>query len=219
MSESDPQTSQTPFNVPRPNLASGEAAAPPPEPPTEIPCPVCANLVPAAARKCSHCGAWLKESKRCPECAELVHDSARRCRYCGNVFAGAVLSGLEATLDPELLDMVRQGDYTVWASPLGAMIGEQSPTALFFPPQITITPEHVLIRKYTFLGLRRLDQKLSTAKIASVRFLKGVIWGGIIVESYGGAYSEIVIHGLNKEDARETAELLEKIAPSSRGKI
>jgi hypothetical protein len=48
-------------------------------------------------------------------------------------------------------------------------------------------------------------------KIASVRYMSGVIWGGIVIETFGGAMGDLVMGGLDKPKANETAQLLEQI--------
>ena len=98
---------------------------------------------------------------------------------------------------------------------MGAMITEPSLTALFFPPVLTVTGAEVRIQKWSFWGLRTYRQSLSTERIASVRFLKGIFWGGIVIETYGGSSADLVITGLRKNEAQDTADLLEKLAAKS----
>lgn len=98
------------------------------------------------------------------------------------------------------------------SSPLGALLTDQSVTALFYPPIMTITPGEIRIRRRQFLGLRTLDSKISISRIASVRVLDGVIWGGLIIETYGGAAGDLSIGGLDKDEARQTAKLIERLA-------
>ena len=62
-----------------------------------------------------------------------------------------------------------------------------------------------------FLGLRTMDQKLQVSRIASVRAIDGVIWGGLVVETYGGSSADLAINGLDKREAKETAKLIEKL--------
>ncbi len=100
----------------------------------------------------------------------------------------------------------------VYASPLGAFLTEYSVTNLFLPPILTLTANEIHIRRRMFLGLRSLDQKISVDRVASVRASSGVIWGGVAVETYGGATGILAINGLNKQDARLTAQVIERLA-------
>lgn len=102
--------------------------------------------------------------------------------------------------------------WVIVASPLGAAIMDQSFTALLYPPILTVSPGEIHIRRRQFIGLRTLDQKLSVSRIASVRAVDGVIWGALIVETYGGASGDLAIGGLDKDEARRTAALVEQIA-------
>lgn len=102
--------------------------------------------------------------------------------------------------------------WIIESSPLGALLTDQSVTALFYPPIMTITATEIRIRRRQFLGMRTLDSKISISRIASVRVLDGVIWGGLVIETYGGAAGDLAIGGLDKEEARQTAMLIERLA-------
>ena len=172
-------------------------------------CPFCRSPIEAEALKCPHCQSVVGEYKVCPDCRESVSAEARVCRYCGHRWAEPPGGAPDAERQDE--DILRQ----VWADNLGAMITEPSITALFFPPVLTITPNEARIRKWSLLGLRAYRQRISTQRIASVRFLKGVFWGGIVIETFGGASGDLVITGLRKSEAQEAAALLEKLAGKS----
>lgn len=80
------------------------------------------------------------------------------------------------------------------------------------PPVFKISSKEISIRRWQFFGLRTLDVKISVSRVASVRTIDGIFWGGLIIETYGGAAGDLAIGGLNKDDARKTAKLIEQIA-------
>lgn len=101
-------------------------------------------------------------------------------------------------------------EYSIAATPLGGMICESSITALFLPPEVTITHEAIHFKKWGLLGLRTYSQKISPTKIASVRYISGVIWGSVVVETYGGGIPDLVVRGLDKGEAREAVKVIEQ---------
>lgn len=137
-----------------------------------------------------------------------MREAARLCPYCG--------ADLTPT-PPEEAELLAE-PWVIYASPIGAAITEGLPTALFFPPMLTVRPGEVHIHRRSFMGLRKMDQKLALTRIASVRALQGVFWGGIVVETYGGSSADLAISGLDKEEARQTAALLERLAHAYAGK-
>jgi len=46
--------------------------------------------------------------------------------------------------------------------------------------------------------------------VASVRSTKGIFWGGLLVETFGGASEDLSEKGLRQEDARMMAEQLKE---------
>ena len=164
-------------------------------------CPFCRGALAPEATKCSHCGSNVGDIQTCLKCAEPVRASAVICPFCRADLTPAT---------PQILDFLTE-PWIIHASPIGAFITEQLPTALFFPPTLTITSEEIHIRRKMFLGLRTMDQKLSVQRIASVRAVDGVFWGALVVETYGGSSADLSINGLDKEEARETATLIERI--------
>lgn len=137
--------------------------------------------------------------------------SATVCPFCRGELAAPAVEAVRALLaEPWVIE----------ASPLGALVTDQSVTALFYPPTLTITPSEIRIRRRQFMGLRTLDSKISVSRIASVRTLDGMVWGGLIIETYGGAAGNLGIGGLDKDDARQTAALIERlaeVAPAPKG--
>ena len=50
--------------------------------------------------------------------------------------------------------------------------------------------------------MRRHSQELQVSKVASVRYTNGIFWGGLLVETFGGASEDLSEKGLRQEDAR-----------------
>jgi hypothetical protein len=178
---------------PTPDQPSGPAA-----------CPLCRGEVHPAAIVCEHCGGRLSHFKICPRCAEQVHEDAQLCRFCQYDF------DREAERQ-KLLRALEANPHCLTANPLGVLFTEMSITGLFFPPELEIRGGDVVLRRWSLFGLRRLDQRIPIRRIASARMLTGVIWGGLMIETFGGALSDLVMHGLDREQAAETAALLERI--------
>jgi len=165
-------------------------------------CQFCRSELTEGAMKCSACGANVGDIQICTRCSESVRANAQVCPYCQTDLTPK---------SPEATALLKE-PWIVESSPLGAAIVEQSVTALLYPPTMTITPTDIHIRRRMFLGMRTMDQKISVSRVASVRMLDGVIWGGIVVETYGGAAGDLAIGGMDKEEARQTAKLVERIA-------
>jgi RNA polymerase subunit RPABC4/transcription elongation factor Spt4 len=177
-------------------------------------CPYCRELIPDEAVKCKYCQSLLKNFKRCPQCAEVVPEAARICRYCHYEFAPSA----EMPGEPQITAGREPLAYTIAATPLGGMICESSITALFLPPEVTITSEAIHVKKWGLMGLRTYSQKISPSKIASVRYVSGVIWGSVVIETYGGGIPDLVIRGLDKGEAREVVKVIERYVLPKGGK-
>lgn len=174
-------------------------------------CPDCHEEVPDEARRCKACGRWLRDCKQCPQCGETVLEAARICRFCQYDFVSDPLGRAAIAEQIETLP------HTLMATPLGGMLCEASVTALFLPPRMTIEKDSLVVTKWTWLGLRTFEQKVPLSKVASVRLLSGVIWAGLVVETYGGSISDLTISGLDKDEAQETVQLLERITRRTAG--
>jgi len=167
-------------------------------------CKYCLEEVKEGAQRCPHCSSWLIEMKICPECGEEIKPQARICHYCGS-------PQIEYEEKEEMEEKLLSVSHKIVSSPIGALFCEGSLTALFLQPELRIERGEIHVRKWTLFGLRTYDQKISINKIASVRYLSGVIWGGIRIETFGGTISDIVINGLDKEEAQKTVSILDEI--------
>jgi hypothetical protein len=171
-------------------------------------CPWCLEPVRSGAAKCSHCGSLLARAKVCPRCAEAIHEDAQVCRFCGHDFE-------RESIRRDLLQQLNAHPHHLTASSFGVLVSEFSLTGFLFPPELCINGDEILIRSWRLFGLRRLDQRISTRKIASVRVLTGILFSGLSIETFGGAQGDLVIHGLAKEQAAATAHLLEQIVAAA----
>jgi hypothetical protein len=97
------------------------------------------------------------------------------------------------------------------ATRLGAFFTSGGITGLFLPPFISVSKGRIQIRKWSILGLRRHHQEIQVSRVASVRYTKGVFWGGILVETFGGSAEDIAEKGLRQDDARQMAEQLKSV--------
>ena len=113
-------------------------------------CPFCRAPVAEDATKCAHCGSNIGDIRLCPSCAEPVRASATVCPFC------------RAQLDPQpqASSQFLEEPWSITASPVGAFFSEQSPTALFFPPVLTITNTEINVRRRMLMGMRTLDSKI-----------------------------------------------------------
>lgn len=173
-------------------------------------CPDCNETVPDDARRCRACGRWLRDCRQCPQCGETVLVVARVCRFCSYDLAADALSHPQA---PRPLAGL---PHTLSATPLGGMICESSITALFLPPRMTIREDEIVVTKWSWLGLRTYEQKVALAKVASVRLHRGVIWAGLLLETFGGSVAALALSGLDKAEAQETVRVIENLTQASR---
>lgn len=174
----------------------------------EIKCPHCLGEIDESAIVCKHCTRLVKEYANCPECAEIISQKAVVCPNCKYDFRTAEDKNNKNALYEEF---IKNLNVTVIANPIGAMLSEASLTALFLPPQIIINGENIVFKKWLLFGLRSFDQKITIQKAASVRILDGIFWAEIIIETFGGAMADFVLKGLDKEEAKRTMQILEKM--------
>ena len=76
---------------------------------------------------------------------------------------------------------------------------------------LSISEGRIQLTKWTFLGLRVHHQEIRIDRVASVKYTKGVIWGGLLVETFGGATEDISQGGFDQVLARDTASELKEI--------
>lgn len=178
---------------------SENLSAVPPAPDGE--CPFCRAELAPGATKCAGCGSNVGDIQICTGCREPVRSGAPLCPFCGTRLVHEVEAFSELDDNP----------WVIHASAFGAFITEQLPTALFYPPILTVSANEIHIRRRHFGGLRTSNQNVQISRVASVRALSGVFWGGLVIETYGGSAEDLAIMGLSKPDAARTTELIERM--------
>lgn len=152
----------------------------------------------ADAAYCSHCSRRARDYKLCPACQEPLSTAATHCPHC------------TMRVSNEQDRKVQELHLEFRATRLGACLTGGF-TGLFFPPFISVSDGRIRVKKWTLLGLRMHQQEIQVSRVASVRYTKGVFWGGILVETFGGSAEDIAEKGLRQEDAREMSEQLKAV--------
>ena len=161
-------------------------------------CPHCGGQLNPDVSYCPHCARRARDYKLCPTCQEPVSTSANSCPHC-------------ASRVPTEQDRAAQEIHLEFrASRLGALFGG-SFTGVLLPPFISVSEGRVRVMKWSLFGLRRHHQEIQVIRIASVRYTKGVFWGEILVETFGGSAEDIFEKGLRQKDAYEFAEKLKSV--------
>lgn len=186
-------------------------------------CPACRSAVAPGAVRCPSCSELLRDYKECPGCAERVRQAARVCRFCSYRFPEPRPQQPEVQLPRvirgEALDQAAfeepvapndDIDFSISATPIGGFFCNQSPTSLLMPPGLRVTAHEVNIRVWSMLGLRSSEQKIPLSRVTSVRLTLGVLWGSIVIETFGGGIADFELRGLNKTEARDMVAILEQ---------
>ena len=163
-------------------------------------CPHCGGEQQGEYKYCSHCGRRLVDFKSCPECDEPVSAQAKRCPHCAQP-----LSHIAQRRPDEQVRAVPNLNLEARATHLGAFFASGSITALLIPPVIRASNKRITVTKWSLFGLRTHSQEIQVSRVASVRHTKGVFWGALLVETFGGASEDLSEGGLKLEDARKMA--------------
>ncbi len=147
---------------------------------------------------CRHCSRRISDYKLCASCHEPLSNRATHCPYC------------TLRVPTEHNRKAQEIHLEFRATRLGACL-TGSFTGLFLPPFISVSDGRIRVKKWTLLGLRMHHQEIQVSRVASVRYTKGVFWGGILVETFGGSAEDISEKGLKQEDAREMSEKLKAV--------
>ena len=160
------------------------------------PCPHCGSRLRNEYNYCSSCTRLAVNYQNCEKCQEPYSNQADTCPHCQHKSA-TQQEQMAAALELE-----------VTATRLGAFCTGGGITALFIPPHIKIHNGRVNVTKWSFFGLRVHHQEIQVTRVASVRYTKGVFWGGLLIETFGGAAEDLAERGLRQEDARIMTEQL-----------
>ncbi|NQT12914.1 MAG: hypothetical protein HQ582_09195 [Planctomycetes bacterium] len=162
-------------------------------------CPHCGGDCDGDATYCRCCGHRTKDFTPCRSCKEPIAKEATYCPFCSQA----------VPTDTDLA--ARSLQLTVRATNLGAFLTGGGLTGLFFPPIISVSQGRIRVQRWSFLGLRTHDQEIQVSRVASVRYTKGIIWGGLLVETFGGASDDLSEKGLHQDDARNMANQLKAV--------
>jgi len=170
------------------------------EPPTmDQTCPHCGGDCASGAAYCRCCGRRITGFVTCRACKEPISKDAAYCPFCTQAV-------------PTERDLAaRDLELTVQATNLGAFFTGGGLTGLLFPPIISVSQGRIRVTKWSFLGLRTHHQEIQVSRVASVRYTKGIFWGGLLVETFGGASEDLSEKGLHQEDARNMANQLKAV--------
>ena len=162
-------------------------------------CPHCGAELAADAPCCRQCGRRALDYRTCPSCREPVASEATYCPFCTQKVP------TERQLAARALEL------EVRATHCGAFF-TGGLTGLFLPPIITVRGGVITVTKWTILGLRRHQQEINVDRVASVRYTRGIFWGALLVETFGGASEDLTQRGLRQMDALEMADKLKAVA-------
>lgn len=165
-------------------------------------CPHCLAEVPENARYCMHCARLMVGYALCRECREPIAEAAGRCAHCGEKVA------TEVELKARSIQM------TIVANRIGAFVTSGGVTALFHPPQLEVAGGRVRATRWSLFGLRVDTQEIRFDRIASVKYTKGIFWGGLLIETFGGATEDLNLKGFDQDAAFQMAEELKAVASS-----
>ena len=162
-------------------------------------CPHCGESLVEDCKYCKSCGRIAVDYVFCEKCREPMPRDAVACSHCSFTRKSAKDKAAE-TLEME-----------VRATHLGALFGGGSITGVFLPPIIRVHGGRITVTKWSLLGLRRHVQEIQVSRVASVRYTKGVFWGGLLVETFGGAAEDLSEKGLRQEDAKSMTDQLKSV--------
>ena len=162
-------------------------------------CPHCGGDVAREVFYCRNCSRRAVGYRLCPACGEPIAEGAKFCPYC--------TQKVPSEQDRDIQALTKE----VQATRLGAFLAGGNFTGLFFPPFIRVSQGRIQVTKWTFLGLRTHHKEIQVSRVASVRYTKGIFWGGLMVETFGGSAEDLTEKGLRQDDAREMAEQLKAV--------
>ena len=78
-------------------------------------------------------------------------------------------------------------------------------TKLLYPDRISLENGQVTVTKYSLLGLGRSEEVVGTSRISSIRLDSGIFNSTIVVETQGGATTDMFVETLPKAPAEALA--------------
>ena len=82
-------------------------------------------------------------------------------------------------------------------------------TKMLFPDRLEIKKDKVIITKRRWLGLMKDEETIRIDRIASIRMKGGLLSGKVIIETTGGAKTDLIMSRMWKKKARKLANELE----------
>lgn len=169
-------------------------------------CPHCGGELIANSDYCCHCGRRVRDYEICFECKEPVNQNARYCPYCSQRVRKSHKSNIH--VNSQTMNLA------IRATRMGALVSGFSITGFLKPPFIHAHNEVLRITRWSFLGLSKGKQEVQVTKIVSVRYSKGIIWGGILIEIQDdekGTEDLIRIGGFYQHEAQRMTSLLQSV--------
>lgn len=166
-------------------------------------CPHCIGEVAEEAKICKHCTRLIKDFQNCRHCLEPVATDALYCPYCTQK-----LTKPKTNQDQDL-------KFEATATRMGCFFAGGSITGLMKPSVIQVFGDRIVVTRWELLGLRKHSYEIQHNRLASVRYTSGVLWGGLLLETFGGASEDLTEKGLRQADARFIAEELKDVIKDS----
>lgn len=162
-------------------------------------CPHCGGNIPSEAKYCLCCTRIVRDFQHCLECGEPISKEAKRCPHCAQK--------VPTKRDLQVLGFER----CITANPIGAFLSGSGLASLFRPPRFEVAEARIRLYKWSLFGLRVRQHEIRMDRVASIQHTKGIIWGGLLIETFGGSSEDIRQKGFNQDDARRMAQEIKEL--------